>query len=235
MSANDLSLPLWAAIPPREAVRLAIESAEALDERLEGFPPALLEKIYGQNSAGSCVPCTATIISMRSRLPCPWRRRMQVRIETLSKATEAILCPPFDWRPIPAGAATLEDARQQDGTAGGDYRVAGFAIARCQVTNAQYQRFLSDPNGYVEHRWWDYSPQALQWRKDHRHPRQTAFDGAALPRTRVSWFDAMAFCNWLTVRLRDISAEGAVRLPTEQEWQRAAVGDTGWDYPWGIN
>jgi hypothetical protein len=28
---NDLSLPLWAAIPPRDAVRLAIEAAEATD------------------------------------------------------------------------------------------------------------------------------------------------------------------------------------------------------------
>ena len=46
---NDLSLPLWAAIPPREAARIAIESAEALDRRLEGFPPALLEAIYSQN------------------------------------------------------------------------------------------------------------------------------------------------------------------------------------------
>jgi hypothetical protein len=43
---NDLSLPLWAAIPPREAARIAIETAEALDERLENFPPALLEEIY---------------------------------------------------------------------------------------------------------------------------------------------------------------------------------------------
>src|SRR5688572_19661512 len=33
---NDLSLPLWAAIPPREAARIAIETAEALDSRLEG-------------------------------------------------------------------------------------------------------------------------------------------------------------------------------------------------------
>lgn len=24
-----------------------------------------------------------------------------------------------------------------------------------------------------------------------------------------------------------------VRLPTEQEWQRSAIGDTGWKYPWG--
>jgi hypothetical protein len=46
---NDLSLPLWAAIPPREAVRIAIESAEAVDKQLEGFPPALLEEIYTYN------------------------------------------------------------------------------------------------------------------------------------------------------------------------------------------
>ena len=46
---NDLSLPLWAAIPPREAARIAIESAETLDQRLEGYPPALLEAIYAHN------------------------------------------------------------------------------------------------------------------------------------------------------------------------------------------
>ena len=46
---NDLSLPLWAAIPPRAAARIAIETAEALDKRLEGFPPALLEEIHAYN------------------------------------------------------------------------------------------------------------------------------------------------------------------------------------------
>ena len=46
---NDLSLPLWAAIPPREAARIAIETSEALDRRLEGFPPALLEEIYAHH------------------------------------------------------------------------------------------------------------------------------------------------------------------------------------------
>ena len=46
---NDLSLPLWAAIPPREAARIAIETAEALDRRLEGFPSALLEEIHAYN------------------------------------------------------------------------------------------------------------------------------------------------------------------------------------------
>jgi hypothetical protein len=46
---NDLLLPFWAAIPPAEAVRLAVECAEALDQRLAGFPPALLEEIYNRN------------------------------------------------------------------------------------------------------------------------------------------------------------------------------------------
>ena len=46
---NDLSLPLWAAIPPREAARIAIETAEALDKRLEKYSPALLEEIFNYN------------------------------------------------------------------------------------------------------------------------------------------------------------------------------------------
>jgi len=46
---NDLSLPLWAAIPPRDAARIAIESCETLDKRLEEYDPALLEEIYNYN------------------------------------------------------------------------------------------------------------------------------------------------------------------------------------------
>jgi len=46
---NDLSLPLWAAIPPREAARIAIETAETLDKRLEAFTPELREVIWAYN------------------------------------------------------------------------------------------------------------------------------------------------------------------------------------------
>ena len=46
---NDLSLPLWAAIPPRTAAQIAIETAETLDKRLEDFAPALLEEIFDYN------------------------------------------------------------------------------------------------------------------------------------------------------------------------------------------
>ena len=46
---NDLSLPLWAAVPPRDAARIAIETSETLDKRLEEYSPALLEEIYNYN------------------------------------------------------------------------------------------------------------------------------------------------------------------------------------------
>src|SRR5512139_2128949 len=46
---NDLSLPLWAAIPPRAAAQIAIETAETLDKQLEEFPPALLDEIHAYN------------------------------------------------------------------------------------------------------------------------------------------------------------------------------------------
>ena len=46
---NDLSLPFWAALPPREAARIAIETSETLDRRLEVYPPHLLEIVHAGN------------------------------------------------------------------------------------------------------------------------------------------------------------------------------------------
>ena len=44
----------------------------------------------------------------------------------------------------------------------------------------------------------------------------------------VSWFEAEAYCNWLSAELGK-----PIRLPTEQEWERAARGTEGRTYPWG--
>lgn len=46
---NDFSLPLWAAIPPREAVRIALDNAEAVDKRLEKYSSRLFEEIFNYN------------------------------------------------------------------------------------------------------------------------------------------------------------------------------------------
>ena len=43
---NDVMLPLMAAIPPRDAARVCIEIAEAVDKRLETYPADLLELVY---------------------------------------------------------------------------------------------------------------------------------------------------------------------------------------------
>ena len=46
---NDLSLPLWAAIPAREATRLAIEWADALDARADSLPANVVAKVLAEH------------------------------------------------------------------------------------------------------------------------------------------------------------------------------------------
>ncbi len=46
---NDIVLPLLLAIPPADAARLAFETAQALDRRLEGFPEDRLEELHTYN------------------------------------------------------------------------------------------------------------------------------------------------------------------------------------------
>ena len=123
-------------------------------------------------------------------------------IETLSKATESILHPPFKWCHVDGGNVVLQDAIQDGGTKGGNFQVSDFAIAKYPITNAQYERFLQNSNGFFNTRWWEYSSEAIQWRKDHKNPKPTAFNGSDLPRTRASWFDSMAFCLWLSAELK---------------------------------
>lgn len=91
-------------------------------------------------------------------------------------------------------------------------RVDPFALAACQTTNAEYAAFLA-ATGHPPPPFW--SDPALN------DPRQ--------PVVGVSWFDAVAYCDWLS------GIEGRrYRLPTEAEWERAARGGSvGKRYPWG--
>ncbi len=124
-----------------------------------------------------------------------------------------------------------------------------FAIAKYPVTNLQYRRFI-EVGGYDRQQWWsaegwawrmgEYDSKAPKNLKDWlaRRPaekrnepfywRDAKWNNPLAPVVGVSWFEAEAYCNWLAVELRR-----PVRLPTEEEWERAARGVDGREYPWG--
>jgi formylglycine-generating enzyme required for sulfatase activity len=123
--------------------------------------------------------------------------------------------PEFVWLPVPGGEVTLEGGA-------GKFTVQPFAISKYPVTWAQYHSFLQAEDGYRQRRWWrglakrETEP-GEQYRQQDNHPAEN-----------VSWYDAVAFCRWLSARLGY-----EVRLPTEWEWQQAATGgDPTREYPW---
>jgi formylglycine-generating enzyme required for sulfatase activity len=48
------------------------------------------------------------------------------------------------------------------------------------------------------------------------------------PVVGITWFEAEAYCNWLSHEMGQ-----PMRLPTEEEWERAARHTDGREYPWG--
>jgi len=131
----------------------------------------------------------------------------------------AIIPPPFEWCEIPAGRVTLEDGA-------GIFDVQPFFMAKYLITYEQFQAFVDDPQGWKDSASWEGLAADAAHRK--APGKQYFTHEKNLPRENVSWYDAMAFCRWLTAR---VGYE--VRLPTEWEWQWAAQGPDGREYPWG--
>lgn len=150
---------------------------------------------------------------------------------TLSYPLLDLMPTPFDWCTIPPGTVTLVDRSDQSppGTKGGTFEIDTFLISKYPITNAQYELFVEDHAGYVDKEWWSFSLAAMTWRENRSNSISTAHTGYNLPRTNVSWFDAVAYCHWLASKV----PTHKISLPTEQQWQRAAQGDDGRAFPWG--
>jgi serine/threonine protein kinase/nucleoside phosphorylase len=111
-----------------------------------------------------------------------------------------------------------------------------FEIGHVPVTTSQYAAFI-DSGGYQQQRWW--SEAGWGWRQgkfmlwgrvDCTQPEawHRQRERADHPVTGVTWYEAEAYCRWLAAQKRL-----ALRLPTEEEWEKAARGGDGRLWPWG--
>lgn len=106
-----------------------------------------------------------------------------------------------------------------------------FKIAKYPVTMRQFQAFINSGE-YNTPDWWvdfpkECQPQPIkkQYNPYYNHPRDS-----------VSWYQAVAFTRWLDKKYRTtglISSGVELRLPMEHEWEYAARGTDGREYPWG--
>ncbi len=159
-------------------------------------------------------------------------------------------------------------------------RLSGFLISRYPITNSQYCPFV-EGGGYDDKHYWTEEGWAwrigereadLHLIEDEKQRRSYAEWLAGRPADKrsqpywwgdsqwglpnrpavgLTWYEALAFCRWLTERLRASScnlrvwSNGqfvplhlepktiTVRLPTEAEWEKAARGTDGRRWPWG--
>jgi formylglycine-generating enzyme required for sulfatase activity len=138
----------------------------------------------------------------------------QSRITNQSITNKLTLSNGMEFMRIPAGkflmGSTIENSLAHD-----DERPQhtvdipyDYWMARYPVTNAQYSQFKKKDFG--------------KGKENH-------------PVVEVSWNDAMEYCNWLNKILHSEFRipHLQLRLPTEAEWEKAARGTDGLEYPWG--
>jgi formylglycine-generating enzyme required for sulfatase activity len=89
-----------------------------------------------------------------------------------------------------------------------------YWMARFPVTNEQYQNYVK-ANGL------HHGPSEWDKKKD-------------CPVENIAWINAMKYCKWLDNLLKaELPSDLILRLPTEAEWEKAARGADGREYPWG--
>jgi iron(II)-dependent oxidoreductase len=114
---------------------------------------------------------------------------------------------------IPAGPFTMgSDTGEADEAPAHEVDLPAFEIDQFEVTNADFAQFV-EATGYQTDA--EKEGRSKNWRDD-------AEGKDNHPVVRVSWNDAVAYCEWL-----------GKRLPTEAEWEKAARGTDGRMYPWG--
>ncbi|MFQ5449775.1 MAG: formylglycine-generating enzyme family protein [Nitrospinaceae bacterium] len=109
---------------------------------------------------------------------------------------------------VPAGEFIMGSNERWDDEAPEFIASTGaFYIDLYEVTNEDYKKFVDAAKRTPPYHW----PGGKIPRGKEKHPV-----------VYVNWFDARDYCQW-----------AGKRLPTEEEWEKAARGEDGNIYPWG--
>ena len=109
---------------------------------------------------------------------------------------------------------------------------SSYNVSKYEITNAEFAQFIAD-GGYSTPSYW--TTNGLAWLGTTQPALWTDsnFNGGNQPVVGVSWYEAVAFCNWRSAKegltpayngsgQAALSANG-YRLPTEVEWEYAAA------------
>lgn len=216
-------------VQPTLAYRCATESGATCEDEM------VMQRLY--NPAIPPIPQYPDIDQWRKTLPriSPLARNRWGKILAQHGDTRKGVgvnpkgLPDVDLVEIPAGEFIYQNGEKID--------LSTFHISRYPITYAQFQTFLDAVDGYgsTEYNWFE----DLAADKSDRQMRDQNFKHANHPREMVNWYQAVAFCRWWSYKLTGTipsiarPLEWPVRLPTEQEWEKAARGIDGRTYPWG--
>ena len=139
------------------------------------------------------------------------------------------------WCPIDAGPFWFGDDRQAAALRQVSLPYT-YRVGRYVVTNAEYRRFI-EAGGYQQQQWW--TENGWEWKGSRTQPyywESASYNQPTQPIVGISWYEAAAYCLWLTATgraARWLPASDMIRLPTSLEWERAARGTDQQRYPWG--